>query len=167
MQRYTALSPESERWYARAQGLFPGGVTHDSRFLTPYPIYVDRAAGSRKWDVDGHFEAVEVEVGREVGEREVIELFEGFKSPDEVKGLPTAPTKPIIYRHEPDRPQHRYDVNAGEPEKHAWGMAVSVGRVRVIDNWVRFVLISHNTRRGAAPGSILNAELANKRGFLS
>jgi aspartate-semialdehyde dehydrogenase len=117
--------------------------------------------------VDGHFEAVEVEVGREVREHEVIELFEAYESPDEVKGLPTAPVKPIIYRHEADRPQHRYDVNAGEPVKHAWGMAVSVGRVRVIDNWVRFVLISHNTRRGAAPGSILNAELAHKRGYLS
>jgi len=80
--------------------------------------------------------------------------------------LPTAPDKPIIYRHEPDRPQHRYDVNAGEPCERAWGMAVSVGRIRIIENWVRFVLISHNTRRGAAPGSILNAELALSRGYL-
>jgi glutamate-1-semialdehyde 2,1-aminomutase len=53
MQRFSALSPESKRWYARARELFPGGVTHDSRFLTPYPIYVDRAAGSKKWDVEG------------------------------------------------------------------------------------------------------------------
>jgi glutamate-1-semialdehyde 2,1-aminomutase len=53
LQRYTTLSPASERWYAQARELFPGGVTHDARFLTPYPIYVDRAAGSRKWDVEG------------------------------------------------------------------------------------------------------------------
>ena len=116
--------------------------------------------------IDGHFEAVEVEVEKPVGEEEVISLFERFESPDIVRGLPTAPEKPIIYRHEPDRPQHRYDVNAGEPCKRAWGMAVSVGRVRVIENWVRFVLISHNTRRGAAPGSILNAELAYSKGYL-
>ena len=117
--------------------------------------------------IDGHFEVAEVEVGKKVSEKEVIDLFETFESPDVVKTLPTAPEKPIIYRHEPDRPQHRYDVDAGEPRERAWGMAVSVGRVRVIDNFVRFVLISHNTRRGAAPGSILNAELAISRGFLS
>ncbi|KPJ83176.1 MAG: hypothetical protein AMS17_17890, partial [Spirochaetes bacterium DG_61] len=88
------------------------------------------------------------------------------ESPDVVKGLPTAPDKSVLYRHEPDRPQHRYDVNAGEPYERAWGMSVSVGRVRVIGNWVRFMLLSHNTRRGAAPGSILNAELAFKKGYL-
>ena len=96
----------------------------------------------------------------------VVELFENFQSPEVVRDLPTAPNKPIIYRREPDRPQHRYDVNAGEPAKSAWGMAVSVGRVRVIENYVRFVIISHNTRRGAAPGSVLNAELAHKKGYL-
>jgi aspartate-semialdehyde dehydrogenase len=116
--------------------------------------------------IDGHFEAVEVEVEKKTREEEIIDLFESFESPDIVRDLPTAPEKPIIYRHEPDRPQHRYDVNAGEPCERAWGMAVSVGRVRLIDNWVRFVLISHNTRRGAAPGSILNAELAIKKGYL-
>jgi aspartate-semialdehyde dehydrogenase len=116
--------------------------------------------------IDGHFEAVEVEVDKKVSEEEVVGLFEGFESPEIIRGLPTAPEKPVLYRHEPDRPQHRYDVNAGEPKGRAWGMAVSVGRVRVIDNWVRFVLISHNTRRGAAPGSILNAELAYKKGYL-
>ena len=116
--------------------------------------------------IDGHFEVAEVEVDRIVSEAEVIELFERFESPDVVKGLPTAPDKSVLYRHEPDRPQHRYDVNAGEPYERAWGMSVSVGRVRVIGNWVRFMLLSHNTRRGAAPGSILNAELAFKKGYL-
>jgi aspartate-semialdehyde dehydrogenase len=116
--------------------------------------------------IDGHFEVAEVEIEKKVSEKEVIDLFESFESPGEVIKLPTAPRKPIIYRHEPDRPQHRYDVDAGEPVDRAWGMAVSVGRVRVIDNFVRFVLISHNTRRGAAPGSILNAELAVSKGYL-
>jgi aspartate-semialdehyde dehydrogenase len=116
--------------------------------------------------VDGHFEAVEVEVKKSVSPEEVINLFEQFESPNIVKDLPTAPEKAIIYRRESDRPQHRYDADAGEPSARAWGMAVSVGRVRVIDNWVRFMLISHNTRRGAAPGSVLNAELAQKKGYL-
>jgi aspartate-semialdehyde dehydrogenase len=117
--------------------------------------------------VDGHLEAVEVEVEKEATERDVIGLFESFVPPRAIRGLPTAPERPLIYRHEPDRPQHRYDVNAGEPAGRAWGMAVSVGRIRVMDKWVRFVLISHNTRRGAAPGSILNAELAYQKGYLN
>jgi len=52
-QQYQSLSPLSREWYRRALELFPGGVTHDSRFLTPYPIYVERAEGSKKWDVEG------------------------------------------------------------------------------------------------------------------
>jgi len=40
--------------YERASRVFPSGVTHDGRFLEPYPIYVDRASGSRKWDLDGN-----------------------------------------------------------------------------------------------------------------
>jgi aspartate-semialdehyde dehydrogenase len=116
--------------------------------------------------VDGHLEAVEVELAEKRSDREIIDFFERFESPNEVRGLPTAPRKPVIYRQEPDRPQHRYDVNAGEPCDRAWGMAVSVGRVRVMGNFVRFILLSHNTRRGAAPGSVLNAELAYSRGYL-
>ncbi len=46
--------PGSQRLYERACKLFPNGVTHDARYLEPFPIYVDRAVGSRKWDVDGN-----------------------------------------------------------------------------------------------------------------
>ena len=52
--RYIAAHPGSGRLYARAQRVLPSGVTHDSRFLRPFPIYADRADGARKWDVDGH-----------------------------------------------------------------------------------------------------------------
>src|SRR6202521_1613579 len=46
--------PASRRLYERALKVFPSGVTHDGRYLEPFPIYVDRAAGARKWDVDGN-----------------------------------------------------------------------------------------------------------------
>ncbi len=46
--------PGSERLAREARTYFPSGVTHDSRFLRPFPLYVDRAEGSRKWDVDGN-----------------------------------------------------------------------------------------------------------------
>lgn len=44
----------SKRLYQRAAPVLPNGITHDSRYLRPFQVYVDRAAGSRKWDVDGH-----------------------------------------------------------------------------------------------------------------
>src|SRR6266536_1964370 len=40
--------------YDKAKETFPSGVTHDARFAKPFPIYVSRAQGSRKWDVDGN-----------------------------------------------------------------------------------------------------------------
>jgi glutamate-1-semialdehyde 2,1-aminomutase len=51
---YQSKFPGSQRLYQRACKLFPSGVTHDARYLEPFPIYVDRAAGARKWDVDGN-----------------------------------------------------------------------------------------------------------------
>lgn len=53
LEEYQRLHPESARLYEESQRTFPSGVTHDIRFVTPFPIYVDRAQGSRKWDVDG------------------------------------------------------------------------------------------------------------------
>jgi glutamate-1-semialdehyde 2,1-aminomutase len=54
LERYRQLHPRSAALHAEALRLFPNGVTHDVRHLTPFPIYVERAAGSHKWDVDGH-----------------------------------------------------------------------------------------------------------------
>ena len=54
VSHYVELHPTSGRLHQRAIRLFPDGVTHDLRRNTPFPLYVDRAAGSRKWDVDGN-----------------------------------------------------------------------------------------------------------------
>ena len=51
---YRARHPRSAALAERARKAIPGGITHDIRHLTPFPVYVERAAGSRKWDVDGH-----------------------------------------------------------------------------------------------------------------
>ncbi len=51
---YRKKFPGSQKLYERGCGLFPSGVTHDSRYLLPFPIYADRASGSKKWDVDGN-----------------------------------------------------------------------------------------------------------------
>jgi glutamate-1-semialdehyde 2,1-aminomutase len=54
VERYIAKTPGSARLYRRAVEVFPGGVTHDTRYLKPHPIYIQRAQGPRKWDVDGN-----------------------------------------------------------------------------------------------------------------
>src|SRR3954466_1874017 len=53
-ERYAAEFPLSRQVHEQARSLFPNGVTHDLRHLEPFPVYIDRARGSRKWDVDGH-----------------------------------------------------------------------------------------------------------------
>ena len=52
-ERYAAEFPLSRKLHEQARDVFPHGVTHDARHLEPYPIYVDRAAGARKWTVEG------------------------------------------------------------------------------------------------------------------
>ncbi len=53
-QRYIDRHPGSRQRHERASRVLPSGVTHDSRFLRPFPIYIERAEGAAKWDVDGH-----------------------------------------------------------------------------------------------------------------
>ena len=53
-ETFRAKHPKSAALAQRARRAIPGGITHDIRHLVPFPVYVDRAAGSRKWDVDGH-----------------------------------------------------------------------------------------------------------------
>ncbi|HVU02357.1 MAG TPA: hypothetical protein VHE30_11425 [Polyangiaceae bacterium] len=76
-------------------------------------------------------------------------------------GLPSAPSAPIVYRDEADRPQPRRDRDADK------AMAVTVGRLRSCPLYdVRFVGLHHNAVRGAAGGAILTAELVRARGYL-
>lgn len=103
--------------------------------------------------IDGHTEAVWVEFGRNVDVGEVKEAFESLEPID----LPTSPEKVIIVRDEPDRPQPRLDRDAGN------GMSITVGRIRKDgDRGIKYIVMGHNTVRGAAGASILNAELMVK-----
>jgi aspartate-semialdehyde dehydrogenase len=103
---------------------------------------------------DGHTECVSIEFEHEPEIGDVVAALEEFCPPPEIADLPSSPARPIHVLREPDRPQPIRDVEAGE------GMAVSVGRIRpcpILD--VKFVVLGHNTLRGAAGGSIHNAEL--------
>src|SRR4051812_35116870 len=51
---YRARTKRAAELNRKARGLLPGGIVHDSRRMSPYGIYGDRASGSRKWDIDGN-----------------------------------------------------------------------------------------------------------------
>src|ERR1700676_712449 len=111
--------------------------------------------------MDGHLECVSLRLKKTATLDEVREALKSFRVPDELAALPTAVINPIVVLDEPDRPQPRRDVNAGE------GMAAVVGRIRecpLLD--VKLTLLSHNLVRGAAGAALLNAELLAARGFL-
>lgn len=114
---------------------------------------------------DGHLETAVIRFSEEVEEEEVKKVLKDFSSYPQQRRLPTAPERPIIVRDEQNRPQPTLDVNAGEPER-ARGMAVTVGRLRKAGDRMKLVLLSHNLVRGAAGGSILNAETAYAKGYL-
>lgn len=111
--------------------------------------------------LDGHTETVFVKLRRPAPIHEIKEAFRQYRSLPQDLGLPSAPDHPVILKDEADRPQPRLDV---EMEN---GMATIVGRVRecpVFD--VRFVIVGHNTIRGAAGAAILNAELLKAQGYV-
>lgn len=110
--------------------------------------------------LDGHTVCLSLGFERAPSVEEAVSALVNFKSPDHLHRLPSAPDHPISVSFEPDRPQPRRDRDA---EK---GMIVTVGRVRecpLLD--IRLVSVSHNTLRGAAGGSILNAELLVAQGY--
>jgi len=111
--------------------------------------------------LDGHTICLSVGFEKRPTVEEAIAALADFRGPDVVRELPSAPEHPILVRREPDRPQPRRDRDA------EGGMAVTVGRVRecpLLD--LRLVSVSHNTLRGAASGSILNAELLVAKGYI-
>jgi aspartate-semialdehyde dehydrogenase len=110
---------------------------------------------------EGHLEAVSVKLAKRAGREEVVEVLQSFRGPLQGLGLPSAPEHPIVMREETDRPQPRLDRDEGG------GMSVVVGRVRecpVLD--YKFLVLGHNTIRGAAGAAILNAELLKAQGYL-
>jgi aspartate-semialdehyde dehydrogenase len=110
--------------------------------------------------IDGHTECVSLKLRNKATREEILAAWDEFR-PLAGRELPTAPAVPVQWASQPDRPQPRLDRNRGN------GMAVTVGRLRPCNllDW-KFVLLSHNTVRGAAGATILNAELLASLGKL-
>ncbi len=112
--------------------------------------------------VDGHTIALSVKFKHPPTPAEAEHVLAEFRGSSVVQSLPSAPQQPVIVRSELNRPQPRRDRDANA------GMSVSVGRIRpckILD--LRMVSVVHNTVRGAAGGSILNAELLFAEGYFN
>jgi aspartate-semialdehyde dehydrogenase len=104
--------------------------------------------------IDGHTVCASVELSNPADPEDAEAILRDYHAPESARELPSSPRPVIEVRNEADRPQPRLDRLAGK------GMTTVVGRVRrdpILD--LKFVVLSHNTIRGAAGGSIYNAEL--------
>jgi aspartate-semialdehyde dehydrogenase len=111
---------------------------------------------------DGHTESVSASLGRGASLEEVADVLRAFGREFVDLGLPSAPGELIQLSDDPYRPQPRLDRYAGD------GMTTVVGRLRpdpVLPNGVKLVLLSHNTKLGAARGATLVAEYLVHRGL--
>jgi len=115
--------------------------------------------------IDGHLESLVLELEQQPTLEELDACLSGFRGEPQELGLPSAPEQPIIVRKEANRPQPVFDAMAGRPAR-AKGMAVTIGRLRQGNGYYKAFAMSHNTLRGGAGGSVLNAELAKARGLL-
>jgi aspartate-semialdehyde dehydrogenase len=129
--------------------------------VEPHPVVVS-AQTTRVPVVNGHTESIAVALDARPSLDEIRDAFIGFSGPPQRHGLPTAPLQPIVYLHEPNRPQPRLDVDRDH------GMTVSIGRLRPCPVLgYKFVALGHNTVRGAAGAAVLNAELLVAEGVLA
>jgi aspartate-semialdehyde dehydrogenase len=111
--------------------------------------------------LEGHLASLSVELERAASPEAAVAALRAFRGEPLPEGLPSAPERCLIVRDEADRPQPRLDRDTGA------GMSVVVGRVRACPVLgLRLVVLSHNTVRGAAGGTLLNAELLAASGRL-
>jgi aspartate-semialdehyde dehydrogenase len=111
--------------------------------------------------IDGHMESVTVKLSRKATTEEVIEVLKNYRGEIKNMDLPSKPKEPIIVMPRKDRPQPRLDRKASN------GMSITVGRIReaLEGEAIKYIVLGHNTVRGAAGTGILIGELI-KRTFL-
>lgn len=132
----------------------------DGERLGPADITIS-AQCNRVPVIDGHLECVSVSLQKSATREDVEDAFRSFTSAVDGHGLPSAPERLLHVFDEPEFPQPRKHARLGN------GQTVSIGRIRaceVLD--FKFVVLVHNTIRGAAGGAILNAELLAEQGYI-
>lgn len=152
--------PKEEEKVAAETGKILGRLGEGG--IVPHPAPVG-ATCTRVAVLDGHTIAVTMETERPCTVDEAVAALRGFKPDYAGLDLPSAPRRAIIVHDDPFRPQPRFDRDAEN------GMAASIGRVRpepALKNGLKYVVLSHNTRMGAAQGGVLVAEYLCAQGLL-
>jgi aspartate-semialdehyde dehydrogenase len=121
--------------------------------IEPAPIGIS-AHANRVAVENGHTVCLSAEFEKRVDAATALETLREWRGDALARDLPSSPKRALVVTDAPDRPQPRRDVDAGH------GMTVTVGRVREDPLFhVKLVAMGHNTIRGAAGASVLNAEL--------
>ncbi len=133
----------------------------DGTTRIPADIVVS-AQANRAPVLHGHTVCLSMSFRNKPSVEEAIATLQNYRGPEVAWNLPSAPERPVVVTMQPDRPQPRRDRDAQN------GMVCTVGRVRpcpLLD--LRLVSVTHNAIRGAAGGSVLNAELLVSGGYIS
>src|SRR5215470_296058 len=128
----------------------------------PWPVRIS-ATCTRVPVMDGHTESVLAVTSRRVSVSEARQAMEHFGREFVELGLPSSPHQFIVVHDDPYRPQPRLDRDTDD------GMATVVGRLRAdtaFDHGLQYVVLSHNTKMGAAKGTVLAAELLVHKGYI-
>lgn len=142
--------------------LIRSGTAIPERPIQPHDVKVSCTC-TRVAVLEGHTESVFVSLRRKATTQQVASVMREWQGAEASRKLPTAPPRWIEVLDDPFRPQPRLDRDT-----HG-GMATTVGRIRedgVLENGIKFVLVSHNTKMGAAKGAVLVAELFKEQGLL-
>jgi aspartate-semialdehyde dehydrogenase len=152
--------PGEEDKVARETGKILGTMAEGGIAPAAFPV---SATCTRAAVSEGHTEAVTVSLGARSTPAEVAAVFREFGGELARLALPSAPQRLITVHDDPFRPQPRLDRDADG------GMTTSVGRIRddhALDNGIKYLLVSHNTKMGAAKGAVLTAEYLATAGYL-
>lgn len=150
-----------EEKVARETGKILGRLDGDGITAASFPV---SPTCTRASVIEGHTEAVFVATTRPCPPDEVAAAFREFGAEFTRAGLPSAPRRLITVHDDPFRPQPRLDRDADG------GMTTSVGRIRpdtAFPHGVKYLLVSHNTKMGAAKGAVLVAEWLTTAGYIS
>jgi aspartate-semialdehyde dehydrogenase len=152
--------PGEEEKVARETGKILGAMGERGIAPAAFPV---SATCMRAAVTEGHTEAVTVSLGRRASPADAAAALREFDGGLARLALPSAPKRLITVHDDPFRPQPRLDRDADS------GMTTSVGRIRedgALDNGIKYVLVSHNTKMGAAKGAVLTAEYLATEGYI-